>query len=244
MVPSRWLQVSLLALASGCAASRSLAPLEAGQHGVTVSLGGPFVEFGGAPVPVPFTAVGWRYGVDGKTDIHAALYPTGPILIGVFGWDVGMSTMLLDADGGRPRVMFATTSHWLVGDNGPGGDPAAFRLFLSPSFVFTWDLGPQKHRVYAGAEAFLQPLPQPRALPTLMLGTELQANERVGVQIELGWHGFHRNTEVGVPVWIGPGDQGAISAKVGINVRLPRKGEGRRARKQAEADAAQEEVSP
>lgn len=217
------------ALLTGCATSRALAPLEKGQHGVTISLGGPFVEFGGAPVPVPFTALGYRYGIDGKSDIHAALYPSSAALVGVAAWDVGANREIIDADGGRPRVMVDLTTVWAVGDNGAGGDPAAFRFFLQPSVVFTWDLGPKDHRVYAGVEALLQPWPTGNAIPSLMLGTELQAHRYLGVQLELGWSGFHRNTDVGAVTWVGPGQIGAIGARLGFNVRIPRKGEGKKA---------------
>lgn len=237
---TRLMTAACVATLTGCATSRALAPLEKGQHGLQISLGGPFVEFGGAPIPVPFTAVGYRYGIDGRTDIHTAIYPSGALLIGVGAWDVGVATEVLSADGGRPRIMLDLTTTWMIGDNGPGGDPAAVRFFAAPSAVFTWDIGPKDHRVYVGAEAFFQPWPSVRAIPSLMFGTELQASRAVGVQLELGWHGMHRNTLVGVPVWIGPGDQGAISAKIGVNVRIPRKGEGRRARRKAEAAAAEE----
>jgi len=228
-----------LVLSTGCAATRALAPLDKGQHGVNISLGGPFVEFGGAPVPLPFTALGYRYGIDGKTDVHAALYPSGAVLVGVASWDLGVSRQLLEAAGGRPRIMVDLTTYWQVGDNGLGGDPAAFRFFLTPSAVFTWDIGRAKHRMYVGAELFFQPAPSVRALPSLMLGTELQASRAVGVQLELGWSGFHRNTNVGAVTWIGPGSIGAIGARLGVNIRIPRPGEGRRARRQrAEARAA------
>lgn len=224
-----------LLLSTGCATTRALAPLDKGQHGVNISLGGPFVEFSGAPVPLPFTALGYRYGIDGKTDVHAALYPSSAVLVGVAAWDIGVSRQLLEAAGGRPRIMIDATTYWQVGDNGQGGDPAAFRFFLTPSVVFTWDIGRPKHRVYVGAELFFQPAPTVHALPSLMLGTELQASREVGIQLELGWSGFHRNTNVGAVTWIGPGDIGAIAARLGVNVRIPRPGEGPRARRREKA---------
>lgn len=207
---------------AGCATSRAIAPLDKGQHGVSVSLGGPMVEFGGAPVPLPFVGLGYRYGIDGKTDLHAAIYPSGPVLVGVMGWDVGVAREVLAADGPVPRIMVDLNTTWTVGDNGPGGDPAAFRFFATPSAVFTWDLGPPKHRVYVGADVFFQPAPSVRAIPSVFLGSELQASEVVGLQLELGWTGFHRHTDVGAVTWIGPGQQGAIAVRLGVNVRIPR----------------------
>lgn len=233
MRPTHALACLTFLLASSCAATRALAPLDKGQHGVNISLGGPFVEFGGAPLPVPFTALGYRYGIDGKTDVHAAVYPSTGVLVGVAAWDVGVSRQLLDAAGGRPRIMVDATTYWAVGDNGVGGDPAGFRFFLTPSLVFTWDIGRPKHRLYVGTELMFQPAPQVRAMPSLMFGTELQASRAVGIQLELGWSGFHRNTNVGAVTWVGPGQIGAVAARLGVNVRIPRPGEGRRARRQA-----------
>ena len=52
-----------LALLSGCATLSSARPLAPGEHEVGVTIGGPVLLFGGAPVPLPNTVVQGRSGV-------------------------------------------------------------------------------------------------------------------------------------------------------------------------------------
>lgn len=211
----------------GCAASRALAPLEKGQHGVTLSVGGPFVEFGGAPIPLPITQVGYRYGIDGLTDVHAGLYLTNLALFGVGGFDVGFARQLVDADGPRPRVMVDLTTYWFFGDldGDPDGSPGGFRMFPDLQLVATWDLphrdDRRPHRLYVGLDNWVQPFPEFRYYLNPFLGTELRLTKLAGLQLEAGWYAPWVPTRDLNPVWYGPGDLGAISVKLGFQIYVP-----------------------
>lgn len=216
-----------LVLLSGCMASRAVAPLDAGQHGVTLSLGGPFVQFGGAPVPVPFTHLGYRYGIDGHTNVHAGLQVSTPLLVGVAAFDVGIARELLTAQGPRPRLMLEYTTTFAVGDASSGPAPGGFRFFQDLALVATWDLpareGRRPHRIYLGADAFMGVGPSFGAVVTPFLGTELRASKTVGVQLELDWHAPFTRTTFVAPVWYGPGDQGVVGAKLALTFYVPPK---------------------
>jgi hypothetical protein len=214
------------AVLSGCAASRALAPLERGQHAIYADLGGPLVEFGGASVPVPFANVGWGYGLDGKSNVHAAINPSSPALIRVYGVNAGYSRELLPASGAKPRLMLDTTAYAFWGDNRPGAPEGGFRWFQDLSAVATWDLPttkPAPHRLYAGLDLFLQPAPTFHAYPVPLVGGELRLGRNVGLQLETAWWGITRDTLDAVPVWRAPGNQGAIATRIGLNVYLPGK---------------------
>lgn len=228
------LAIALLALGvQGCTTTRALAPLQKGQHGMSVSLGGPFVQFAGAPIPVPFTQIGYRYGLDGHGDVHAGLYATGLFTTKVGGFDLGVSRELVTADGGRPRIMLDMNHGFFFGDSqgtadptsGPGAEltgaaPGGFRWFPELQAVFTWDLGTAPHRVYVGVDGFFQVVPEAHALVTPFFGTELRASRTLGVVLEVGWISPWTNTTAMNPVWYGPGDQGVVSAKLGFNIYL------------------------
>lgn len=216
------LPIAVTALGA-CSASRALAPLDKGQHGITASFGGPFVEFAGAPVPLPISSIGWRYGIDGLTDVHAAFYPSGLALLGVGGVDVGIARELLAPQGARPRIMLDFTTYWFGGTNRPGDPPGGFRFFPDIALIATWELGARPHRIYVGIDTFIQPFPELYVMPTPLLGTELRATKAFGIQIELGWNAFWQNTTRLVPNWYGPGNLGAVSAKLGFNIDLPQK---------------------
>jgi hypothetical protein len=226
------LAAAALMLASGCSTTRALAPLAKGQHGVTMSVGGPFVQFGG-PIPVPISSIGYKYGIDGHGDFHTAFYPTQLALFNVWGLDVGISRELVTAKGARPRLMVDMTHYFFWGDNrgknadNGGGPPGGFRWFPDISAVVTWDVGKdvinRPHRLYLGVDTFFQTIPGLHVYPSPMLGTELRASKVVAVQLELAWNAPWKDTTFANPVWYGPGNYGAVAVRLGLNFYVPQK---------------------
>ena len=212
-----WLATIAVAL-QGCSISRGIAPLERGQGAVTASFGGPFVEFGGAPIPLPISSVGYMHGVGHGVTVHGAVYPTQLVLFGVGGLDLGASYEVFKAEGPRPRLMVDLTLYSFFGDNQPDGAPGGFRLFPDLTVLASWDLGKPKHHVYLGFENFFQPFPTFRYQPVPMLGAELKASKAVGVLAEAKWMGLPEDTVPLQPIWYAPGNQGAISLQLGVNV--------------------------
>lgn len=211
----RWLFTLTLA---GCSVSRGIAPLEPGQGAVTASFGGPFVEFGGAPIPLPVTSVGYMHGVGHGVTVHGALYPTQLALFGVAGLDLGASYEVFAPKGARPRLMLDLTLYSFFGDNQPDGAPGGFRLFPDLAVLASWDLGRPRHHLYVGVDNFVQPFPSFRYHPVPLLGAELKASPAVGILTEVKWMGLETNTLPLQPVWYGPGNQGAIAVQLGVNV--------------------------
>lgn len=211
------------AVLGGCAASHAIAPLEKGQSGITSSLGGPFVQYGSAPIPLPIVSLGYRYGIDGHTDVHGSLYVTQLALFKVGGFDVGVARELITADGPRPRIMMDLNTHWFFGDRAKTGPDGGFRFFPDLSLMATWDLGRAKHHLYVGVDNFFEVAPSFRYYPTPILGTELKASKGLGIQLELGWLAPWKDTLPVNPVWYGPGNLGAVSVKLGFNGYFPTK---------------------
>jgi hypothetical protein len=213
-----------LGFSGGCSTTRALAPLEKGQHGATISLGGPFVQYGGAPIPLPLSSVGYRYGIDGKSDFHTSFYVTQLALFKVGGFDFGFNRELISAKGARPRLMLDTTQHLFFGDRSPGAPDGGTRWFPEISAVATWDLGKpdRPHRIFVGASGFFQFFPEVRGYLTPMIGTELRAHRKLGIVLELDWMAPWVDTTYLNPVWYGVGDKGALAFKLGFNIYVPR----------------------
>lgn len=218
--------IAALAL-SGCAASRAVAPIGKGNHGVTVDLGGPFVEYGSTPIPVPFASVGYRYGIDEHTDVHTALHLTGIPMFGMGGVDVGVGRELLTAKGARPRIMLDLTSYFFFGDAHGGAPKGGLQWFPDLSLAATWDLphaeGRRPHRIYLGFDDFFQVAPSFHWIFTPFVGTELRAHDKLGIQLEVQWNQPWQDTTYANPVWIGPSHLGAVGVRLGFDVYLPGK---------------------
>lgn len=72
-----------------CAPSRYYKPLEAGEHSVHASFGGPIIQVPGiATMPIPFTSVGYGYGLRDNLTIYGSWQTTSAIF-GVIHTDFG-----------------------------------------------------------------------------------------------------------------------------------------------------------
>lgn len=209
----------LLLLLSGCAVSHGVRPLEKGTGAITASIGGPISADLPTPIPftTPITTVGYAHGVSDKTTVHGAIHPSGLAAFGLFAMDIGASTLLLEADGARPRLMLDGDLIFATGDNASGGAVGGTRLFPNAELVASWDLG--KHAVYGGVNQLLQPFPQARYHVTPLVGTMLVAG-RTDFQIEYNWLAPAANNDLTAAQFIGPFGQGASSIKLGLGVRL------------------------
>ena len=209
-------------LLSGCAASRAVAPMGAGRGAVTASLGGPLLEFGGAPVPVPLLSAGYRYGLSDRTSVHGALHGTGLVLLGVFGADLGVDVELLPPSGSRPRLMFDQTFALFTGDAALGEPAGGPRVFADLALLASWDVGREAHHPYVGLRLFDQPFPERHVYPYPVAGAVWNAG-RLGWQLELGWPGITARNVPSFVDWIGPFHQGALSVQVGATVATGRR---------------------
>ena len=212
--------VAVAGVASACAPTRALAPLEPGQGAFTASLGGPIVEVFGGPVPLPVTSVGYVRGIDGKTNLHGALYPTNLVLFGVFGFDLGASYELFGPNKARPRLMADVTAYTFFGNLAEGDPKGGARVFPDLQVIASWPVGGARTRLvpYVGADNFVELLPTQHWNPSLVLGNEFRIGERVGLQLEAKWIAPWADTTPYVTHWYAPGNRGAISAQLGFTV--------------------------
>lgn len=81
--------LALLALSIGCAPTRYVKPLEKGEHAINSHFGGPVSKVPGiGAIPLPFTSVGYGYGLREDLTITGNLYTTS-LLFGVGQMDFG-----------------------------------------------------------------------------------------------------------------------------------------------------------
>lgn len=71
-----------------CTASRIVKPLKKGEQIVSASLGGSLIKFSGAPVPLPFTTLGYANGIKDRVTAFGGIHTTS-LLFGNFQTDFG-----------------------------------------------------------------------------------------------------------------------------------------------------------
>jgi hypothetical protein len=219
----RLLAILLALVLAGCSATRSLQPLEKGTGAITASFGGPINADLGAAIPLPFSSVGYMHGLDGKTNVYGAFYPSGLLIFGVPGIDLGVSREVLTPQGARPRIMVDGVFYGFAGNAGEGVPPAGGRVWFDAASTFVWPIR-DKHALFTSLDLFMQPGPDAfRAYVNPHVGGQLRIG-RVGLQLEYTWWGPWVNTRFMQPEWKGPGGYGASTVQLGFDVRLGKQG--------------------
>ncbi|NCG21371.1 MAG: hypothetical protein GWP91_20365 [Rhodobacterales bacterium] len=209
----------VLLLLVGCSVSHSVRPLAKGTGALQVSMGGPISKDLPTPVAfvVPITTLGYAHGLTEKTSVHGAFHPAGLAAFGIFGMDLGATTLLAEGEGARPRFMLDGDLAFFTGDNTQGDPKGGSRLFPSVEVVGAWDLG--NHAVYTGINQFVQPFPGFRYHVTPLVGTMLTA-KRVDVQIEYKWMAPASKNALTAAEFVGPFGLGASAVQIGLGIRL------------------------
>jgi hypothetical protein len=90
--------VLILSIIYSCAPTRYVKPLEKGEHAINTHLGGPITKVPGiGSIPLPYTSIGYGYGLKENTTIFANLYTTS-LLFGVSQIDIGATYQPWKAD--------------------------------------------------------------------------------------------------------------------------------------------------
>lgn len=128
----------------GCAPSRFVEPLDKGTWSVGGNLGGPVIDFGGAPIPVPLTEIEAGYGLDSNLTVHGGLHTTA-LLFGVGQFDFGATYKLLDQ-----KKYFPNLSVALGGNVAYSPSEKAAEFWPTLDVNAYWNYGARKSYFYVG----------------------------------------------------------------------------------------------
>jgi len=197
----------------GCSVTHQVRPVGAGKLAAEASLGGPFADYFGGYKPLPISTLGLSYGLDDRTDLHAALHPSTTILFGLVGLDLGAGRLLWDQSGARPALMADLTLDLFYGNLG-GGDPkGGFRALPELSAMGSWAWGRRGHLLYSGPVVLVQPWPV-HAVPAWSLGNQLELGA-TDLSLEARWISPWVDSSLHTVDWMAPAGQGAISVQLG-----------------------------
>jgi len=76
-----------------CSPVRMVKPLEKGEQALGGNIGGPLIEFAGAPITIPYTSAFYAKGLSEKTTVFGSLHLTA-LSFGVFQTDIGLCQQL------------------------------------------------------------------------------------------------------------------------------------------------------
>lgn len=202
-----------------CSMNHGVRPVGKGNVAVTGSYGGPVIEAFGAPFPLPLSTVGVRYGVSDRSDVHASFHPSVAAMFGLVGVDAGASYLVAPELGRRPAVVVDGTVSLFAGDTVDGEPEGGARVYAGGAALASWSVTSRDHLLYTGGELFWQPVPS-RLYAAPVVGARLMASRRLGVGLEAKWLQPWEDVSGLTAHFYSPGQQGAITAQVGLHILL------------------------
>ena len=139
---------SLLLLIGSCAPSRFVEPLNKGTWAVGGNFGGPVIDFAGAPIPVPLTAVEVGYGLDSNLTVHGGLHTTS-LLFGVGQIDFGATYKFLEQ-----KKYFPNLSASLGGKVAYSPSEKAVEFWPTLDVNAYWNYGKRDSYFYVGVNNY------------------------------------------------------------------------------------------
>ncbi len=201
----------LLALAfAGCGHVAHVRPVPPGTLRAEAAVGGP-LAMAGAPIPLPLSTVGARYGLLPRWDIGAHAHVTALVALGTAGLDVETNALALEEAGAIPAVSFTARAY-------------AFTDFRS-ALQLSWELGATASRtlserwlVYANVVRQQQ---YDGAGPwSVAIGGRL-ALAPAGIQLEVRLFDVFQPTAGSSVPWLSPFRYGALGVVIGADHELP-----------------------
>ncbi len=206
---------ALLALAlQGCGATRTLKPLGKGNSQADLSLGGPMITQG-APIPAPYTVVGYSYGVTDRVNLNASFHPSAA-LYKVFATEFGATTEIVSQE--KHGVELVIDTRFIFATN---AEDAIILPTITP--VLSYEMG--SFTPYVGMDALFQIQDNDRPYLPQTYAPFLGARGQLGSSWILGgevkWAAANHKikfSHVKHPSWIG--DYGQVAPYIFVGYKF------------------------
>ncbi len=133
---------------ASCAPSRFVEPLDKGEWSIGANFGGPVIDFAGAPIPVPITAIEVGYGLDSTKTIHGGLHTTS-ILFGNLQIDAGMTYQFLHQKKYIPNLSGALGFNTIYDFDDKSG-----KFWPTLDLNAFWNYGKRRNYFYVGVNNY------------------------------------------------------------------------------------------
>jgi hypothetical protein len=142
--------IAFLILLSCCAPSRYVKPLAKNQKAIAFSFGGPLINFSGAPIPIPFSTLGYGHGLTDNVTVYGNLHTTS-LLFGNAQADLGTTLHLYKKENrygisASPGIQLAYNLRNQTG----------FRIWPSADINAYLHIAQKPSYLYAGANSWVE----------------------------------------------------------------------------------------
>lgn len=204
----------LLLIFSGCSVLTTVRVLEKDHSQINLSVGGPVVPKSLSTVIVPYTTIGYAYGLQNSLSLAGNFH----LISAVFktpGVDIGAVYRILPQENYIPEITIYPKFYFFKGLREDGG----FRFFPSASINGSYNLW-GKNLFYFGFDYMMQ-LTKTEYFLTPFLGYEFPLSSRIKMQTELKWMASNADTKHGIFEGENSiGGNGTIGLFIGVNYAL------------------------
>ena len=198
-----------------CGTVSSVRPLGAGNRSINFSAGGPVAPVFDMDIPLPYSVLRYRFGLNDNTDIHIGIHPT-MALFGNLGIDAGLTRHFVRSHGIRPGVSAGFGIYGFY----DFADLNHIRVYPELSFILSYDIFHSKHVVYLGGQSMIQ-FAEPYFVPAVIAGGDLSLGRRFVLSLETRWYAPTESSDDRVVDYkLRPFDQGAVGFVLGFGYRL------------------------
>jgi len=198
---------------TGCGLATHVRPVPPGALQVEAAVGGPVAVIG-APVPLPLSTAGARYGVLPRWDIGAHVHLTTLLALGTPGLDVETNVLALEESGPIPAVSFTARGYAFTD--------------LRSGVQLDWDLGVTVSRTFSERWLVFFNLVRQQQYDgagpwSVAIGGRLSFTPApAGLQLELRVFDLFQPTAGSSIPWVSPFSHGALGVVLGADWEVVR----------------------
>jgi len=182
-----------------------------GNKSLVFSAGGPVAPVYDVDIPLPYSVLRYRFGLNDNTDMHIGIHPTMALFANL-GLDVGLTKHFARNRGLRPGFSASVGLYGFYDFT----DASSARVYPDLALIMTYDISRRVPVLYLGMENMFQ-FTEPYIIPAFLLGGEFSLGSRSTLSFETRWYA---PTESGddrvVDFALTPFGQGAIGFVLGF----------------------------
>lgn len=198
-----------------CGTVASVRPLGRGKSSITLSSGGPVAPIFDIKMPLPYTVLRYRRGLNTSTDFHVGIHPT-MLILGNLGVDVGLTKQVVSQLGLRPALCMEASIYAFYHMY----DFSSVRIHPALSLIGSYQFANHRHIVYFGTQSMMQ-FTDPYVVLAPLVGFEFSIGRKLLLNLETKWYAPTEESERRVVDYtIKPFDYGALGFVWGLSYRL------------------------
>ena len=207
-----------------CNSTRVVKTLDKGEQQITGSFGGPAIIFGGAPIPIPLSSVGYAVGLDTGLTFAGGVHTTS-LLFGNAEVDLNMGINAFKTKSNKFGITVSPGLHMIYGFN--GGD---FSIYPQLEGIAWKEYGNKNNLIFGGLGTWVEldrekaygEVQEHELMPYITLGHQF-TGQKWNFQLEARYIGFTYPNENIVVDYLGPFSTGTSGVNFGISRKFGKK---------------------